>query len=361
MHARIEGLTGLRFLAALGILFHHFGGDLFGESADTFLLSLSSCVSFFFVLSGFILVYAYQATTTKVRSRRFFVARFARVYPTYLLGMVVLAYPLIKYGAAYSDWSPWENVPLFGSSILALQAWIPRYANILNPPSWSLSAEAFFYLCFPLFANRFRGALFQRPLVAIGILWLIGTLAALALEATVTGAREITDMGTQFASFNPLVRLPEFLMGMSLGAFHEKWKPSSSMAPTLLWISGGGALLATLAIGASGSIWQTAFHNSLLSPLFCMVILGLSRAEDPFGRFLASPPMVLLGEASYALYILHIPTMYAYSKLLRFGRIELPPTASMLLYFAVATLASVVAHLWFERPLRDLIRRKLTP
>ena len=361
MLARIEGLTGLRFLAAFGILFHHFGGEIFGTHAKVFLSSLSSCVSFFFVLSGFILVYAYQSTTRQVQARRFYVARFARVYPTYLLGMLILVPPLLRHGAPYPDWSSWENIPLIGSSLLALQAWIPRYANLLNPPSWSLSAEAFFYLGFPLFANHFRGLLFRRPLVAIATLWVVGTAFALLLEAALTGSRDIADMGTQFASFSPLVRLPEFLMGMSLGALHETWKPSRALAPTLLWVVGAAVLLPALWFGASGTIWQTAFHNCLLSPLFCMIILGLARSDDAAARFLSTRPMVLLGEASYALYILHVPAMYVYAKALRMVGIGSLSAATTLAYFAVAVLVSVAAHLWFERPLREAIRRKLTP
>lgn len=360
MPERIDSLTGLRFLAALGILFHHFGHEVLGGGRfATFLHSLSSCVSFFFVLSGFILVHAYRASTKRVDARSFFGARFARIYPVYLLGMLVLTVPIARYGAAYVDWGRWELVPLFFANLLALQAWIPRYANILNPPGWSISTEAFFYAIFPFAANRMGWLFFAKPLRSMVVLWLVGTTIALVLETTIAGDRQITDMGTQFASFAPIVRLPEFLMGMSLAAFRESWKPGRRWLPTALWLVGGAALVLALSQGATG-IWRSAFHNSLLSPLFCMVILGLSRSRDPFERFLSSRPMELLGEASYALYILHVPTMYVYHYVLRHAGIELAPAVSIATYFVLAVLVSLFAHLWLERPTRRMIRNLLS-
>lgn len=362
MRSRIEGLTGLRFFAALGILFHHFGADLVGNAAAplAFLQSLSSCVSFFFVLSGFILVHAYNAIEEPVRYRPFYVARIARVYPLYLLGMLVLAYPLARYGATYPDWKDWEILPVIGTNVLAIQAWIPRYANILNPPSWSLSAEAFFYLVFPFVANRFGRPLFTKPIASIVVLWAASVVAGLALEMSIAGSRDIMDMGTQFASFSPLVRVPEFLMGMALAGWYSRWKPRSASTPTLLWAASLVLLLGLLALGAHG-IWRTAFHNGLLAPLFCLVILGFARAEDPVQRLLSSSPMVLLGEASYALYILHVPTMYVFHWAVQRMGIAASPAVLAIIYFALAIMASVVAHLAIERPGKRLVRGWLAP
>lgn len=356
MPTRLEALTGLRFLAAFGILLHHFGADLPALSGcRTFLESLSSSVSFFFVLSGFILVHAYRATERPVVWKTFVVARLARVYPLYLLAALMLAPPLIRWGAAYPDWRPWESFAVLGATIAGVQAWIPRYANLLNPPGWSLSAELFFYALFPLLARHLGGFLFRRPLLALGVCWAGGIIVGLGIESTLAGERDLLDMGTQFGSFNPLVRLPEFLMGMSLGALHARGLHWSKGVPALAWLVGAILLFAGLWHGAEG-LWRTAFHNSLLSPLYCLVILGLANSDDLAARFLASRPMALLGEASYALYILHIPAMFYLRQVLRRLVPDLSATDLTLLFFAVAVPLSVAAHLWIETPLRRSLR-----
>jgi len=357
---RIESLTGLRFLVAFGILLHHFGTDLAHGSPRILglLESLSSCVSFFFVLSGFILVHAYKATSRPVPWRSFFVARMARVYPLYLVALAVMSIPFFKYPAPTVH--AWEKGPALVASVLAAQAWIPRYANLLNGPGWSLSTEIFFYAMFPLLVLKAGRILFGRPVLSFAGCWILGVAIGLVLEATVLGDRSIFDDGARFAGFFPLVRLPEFLMGMSLGAIRLSWIPSRRAVPTLMWWGASACLLVALVVGPSGP-WRTAFHNSLLSPLYALVILGLSRADDPLARLLSWRGSILLGEASYALYILHFPFMVALSSVIhRFG-LDLSDGARILVYLAISVFLSVVAHLALERPIRDAIRSWIKP
>src|SRR5690348_11195801 len=83
----------------------------------------------------------------RVTARDFWVARFARIYPAYLAAFCVAAIPIALVHC------PARKCAVAGvSSIALVQAWIPQVANVWNPPGWSLSAEAFFYAAFPLFA-----------------------------------------------------------------------------------------------------------------------------------------------------------------------------------------------------------------
>jgi len=355
---RIDALTGARFFAAFGILLHHFGADLVAGSpfAARFLDSLSSCVSFFFVLSGFILVHAYQATERRLSWKDFVLARLARVYPLYLIGLLVMAVPHFKYGAPYADWGPVEGWVSFGLSVLGLQAWIPRYASLVNAPGWSLSAEMFFYAVFPVAAWSGRRFLFGRPIASLALLWVGATAMGLLLEATVAADRSTLHDGIRFAGFHPLVRLPEFLMGMSLGALQSRGG-LSPRAASVLWVACLGILLAALVAGGGG-IWQTAFHNSLLSPLFCGVILGLANASDPVQRFLSLRPALLLGESSYALYILHFPYMVVFTSLLHRLDSPLPEVVRLVVYLLASVAISIAVHLGIEKPSRDAIRRR---
>lgn len=353
---RIDSLTGLRFFAAFGILLHHFAPTAVKDSPTLlgFLESLSSCVSFFFVLSGFILVHSYQAITRKVGWKQFMIARVARVYPLYLLALIIMAFPFLKYPTPFADWQTKESILALASSVFALQAWIPRYSNLINGPGWSLSAEFFFYALFPIVAWRWRGLLFGRPVLGMMIFWLIGCIVGIFLELAVSGDRSLTDYGSKFAGFNPLVRLPEFLMGMGLGALRSRWN-GPNWAATALWMVSGAVTVGLLAVGGHG-IWKTAFHNSLLSPLFCATILGLSKAQDPIQRCLSNRWTALLGESSYALYILHFPFLV----ILNFAshRIGHPMEGYTWLsvYLTLSVAFSIAAHLLIERPARDWIR-----
>ena len=99
-------------------------------------------VPFFLILSGFILSYSYLGQLRfGGERRRFWEARFCRVYPVYLLSLLI-------------DW-PIRGQMTAGFTIAVLtatQAWNPAngLAQMWNFPAWTLSVEAFFYLCFPL-------------------------------------------------------------------------------------------------------------------------------------------------------------------------------------------------------------------
>lgn len=358
--ARIDSLTGVRFLVAFGILIHHFGEDL-GRKAEhvaRFLESLSSCVSFFFVLSGFILVHASEATLRVPTWRKFMVSRLARVYPLYLLGLAVMLVPFLKYDGPYPDWQWWETPVSVVLSLLGIQSWVPRYSSLINGPGWSLSVEIFFYASFPLVVAWGRGLLFRRPLTAMATLWILATCLGLWLEASVLGDRSVLDQGAKFAGFHPLVRFPEFLMGMSLGALHATRPPGAKTASGI-WIGATFALMACLVAGSEG-IWRTAFHNSLLSPLYCAAIYGLANATDPLQRLLGSRWFGLLGESSYALYILHFPFMVGLSSLIHRADLPLAGVAKLVAYLFLSIGFSVLAHLWIERPARAWIRERFS-
>lgn len=282
------------------------------------------------------------------------VARVARVYPLYLLALIIMTVPFLKYPTPFADWQAKETILSFASSLFAIQAWIPRYSNLINAPGWSLSAEFFFYALFPIVAWRWRGLLFNRPILGMFVFWLIGCIVGVSLELTIVGDRSLTDYGAKFAGFNPLVRLPEFLMGMGLGALRSRWNRSDATA-TALWMAAGAGAIGLLAVGGHG-IWKTAFHNSLLSPLFCATILGLSKARDPVQRFFSNRWVSLLGESSYALYILHFPFLVLLNSASHRIGYPIEGYTWLSVYLSLSVALSVVAHLLIERPARDRIR-----
>src|SRR5260370_3381114 len=108
-------------------------------------------VSFFFVLSGFILVYTYAGRPMILKD--FWRARFARIYPAYAFSLLVTA-PFFFFAVLTMNipFFAWAKAHLKFVSVLVvslLQAWVPPAALSWNAVAWSLSVEAFFYLLFP--------------------------------------------------------------------------------------------------------------------------------------------------------------------------------------------------------------------
>jgi len=144
-------------------------------------------VTFFFVLSGFILTYTYGAAVEPLDRRQFWIARFARVYPLYIFAML-FAVPQLVHDVRHASPSmgPIDAHRLAGvviSSVAMVQAWFGRFVCVWNCPSWSLSDEAFFYAVFPLVvpltASRIgRRTIFALTVCGMGLIALGATSAA---------------------------------------------------------------------------------------------------------------------------------------------------------------------------------------
>jgi peptidoglycan/LPS O-acetylase OafA/YrhL len=170
--ADLKPLTSLRFVAAMMVFFHHFPPT--AHFAGAYSLGPAG-LGFFFLLSGFILTHTYHRDFTGAlvsgRIRSFYVARIARIYPIYIATTVIAILAVMVPGG-----EPWTGTRQAVSEVLLLQAWSPD-PSAVNPPAWSISAEAFFYALFP-FAAWWALRIFknERPsaiLAAAAIIWLI--------------------------------------------------------------------------------------------------------------------------------------------------------------------------------------------
>src|SRR3954469_3132944 len=196
MHTQVHrphlpALTSLRFLAALHVLLFHVQamGAVFGPAWFRNLSSIGYVgVSFFFVLSGFILVYTYAGK--QVNTGDFWRARFARVYPAYafalLISMPFFLFAVRHFNEIKLPFMAFEaaHVKLTAAlEILLLQAWVPPAALSWNPVGWSLSVEAFFYLLFPLLLLPYT-RLSRKALFAVIIAcWLASSMVSLGYTA----------------------------------------------------------------------------------------------------------------------------------------------------------------------------------
>lgn len=368
-----DALTGLRFWAALHVVVFHFGGGWF-EGAPGWLKSLYQCgyasVGLFFVLSGFVLAYNYLGPDGRMTAepRAFWAARIGRVYPVYVLALVLLA-PHVIAGSLAANTAGVAAAKLAvggGSALLLVHAWLPPATLYWNPPGWSVAVEAFFYALFPAAVAALGRLRRERLPWALVVLWALGLLPSLlylALEPD-GGAATILSRGTWIVvlKFNPLLRLPEFLMGVVLGRLFLQESPARGRSGALM--ATGAALLTLGAFAVSAHLPFALLHNALLAPVYALLVYGLARGGGPLGWLLSRPLLVRLGAASYALYILEHPVWVAVSSLAESLApwVELrAPRPLFAVYLPVMLAGALLCHRWVETPLRGWVRRVLQP
>jgi len=356
-----QALTGLRFFAALAVVLYHFAGPVLRSGPGALNNVVSSgfvAVSFFYLLSGFVLAYSYTDLTGTLTSTRrsFWVARFARIYPAYLLAFLLAAPYNVNWTLRVNTFLTALSKLVTGSALVLTlqQAWTPWTAWYWNFPAWSVSVEAFFYLAFPFLVSLCKSWQVRATLIGAGILWLI-SLGPPALFCLTNHAAQGNGSRFQMAlEFTPLLRLPEFLIGVLLGRCYMLGLRLSSRVGSALTYTSVVAVLVCLAL--SPYIPRPLLATSLLAPLFAALIYGLAQGESLLARALSLPWLVCLGEASYAIYILQIPVAY----LLR----RPPPYNSLLMlgfYLAILFVIALLSWHFVELPLRRRIREFFQP
>ena len=364
----LDGLTALRFFAALAVMLFHYFTQYMPAAGQRHGLELVighgyTGVTFFFMLSGFILAYTYAEAdfSRPAAVARYLQARVARIMPLYLLSLVVAA-PI--YADALINSQPDLYLTLFGTAPvlapLALQAWVPGAAASINFPTWSVSNEAFFYVMFPLLLP----VLLLRPvrwLAAAGLymvvlwaltVWLWGEFGAgLGLMDSTKGAPPITRLVAQFIKFFPLCHLHEFVAGMLL---HVLWRRGGWRWSGPALLAGGAALFLALT-GLTGMVPDPVDHNGPMILPLSLLILGGANIRDGWPG-----PLVFLGKASYGMYLFHAP-LYQGMRWLDDARFHSALAGVRYLYEAIA-LAAVIAlaswlHLAVEEPMRRRIMR----
>lgn len=294
MRARLDSLTSLRAVAAFVVFAYHLPGP--GGGADEAFRRLTGQgllgVSFFFALSGFVLVWAARPGD---EAGRFYRRRFARIYPAMavalLLGLLVNAHLDRTFSAGQ------VALPFLG-----LQAWVPvsEWVHADNGVAWSLSCEAFFYLLFPFFVGpllattvRTRRVL-QAAMLAVVLLVAIG--AAIAGEDDETAVL----LSNNF----PLLRLPEFVLGASVGVDVIRGTfPKLRLAPALV--------LAAVGYLAAGFV-DLGFRSAAVTIVPLLLLLGAAARSDLDGHrtILTRRAFVWAGEISYCFYLVHQLVIY---------------------------------------------------
>jgi peptidoglycan/LPS O-acetylase OafA/YrhL len=358
--AQLPALTGIRCFAALNLVFFHFSDPKSFGPLSPIVNGGYISVSFFLLLSGFILTYNYadRAQRGALTARSFWSARFSRLYPVYAFSLLLSVGMLTLEVQAHTRFD-------FGLGLiltpLLLQGWHPLLTNFWNTPAWTMSTEAFFYLLFPWLITRRRPRQARTILLILFGVWLSSlVLPALYMLFNPDGDahpdRYSVGIWMRALKFMPLQHVPSFLFGMALGFLNEKIRPESRKR-VVIGLVAFTALYLVLCVG--DRLPYVMMHDGLLMPLFAGVILCLA-GRNRIAWFFGLLPFIAIGEASYCLYLLHFNlwTLLHDSHFLeKSGLIVFDPWISYLLLIVAALLTKRL----IERPGRSWIMRRLHP
>lgn len=342
----IRPLTGLRIVAALWVLVYHFRDHL-GLDADRLGLVAKGYlgVDLFFVLSGFILshVYLRRFADGRFHYGSFLWARLSRIYPVHLVTLaatILIWLVAMKMGATFSPAA--FDPAVLPQHLLMIHAWGTTPMVQWNFPSWSISAEWFAYLTFPVAATLVL-AFRRRPMIGVAVA--MGLFAVMALTAAALGLPlpEITRLGA--------IRIvPGFLTGAALYGLGQRIALPRAGALAGLGVATAWIVLASSFRAPDLAIW----------PAFALLILSLAETSkmEPRGA-LGNAPLVYLGEVSYAVYMTHLPVDIAYFHALDRIAPDLAGPAAWLAWagvFGATLLASIAVYHLVERPARAWMR-----
>lgn len=328
---RLPSLQLLRFFAALSVVLFHVGSGLAQEYpnlSNPFSLGLFG-VDVFFVLSGFIMAYA---TDPARGSLHFALRRVARIVPLYwfltlaLVGIALVLPQLLN--------STKVSAEALGKSLLFIPYEKPNGA--VQPIlflGWTLCYEMFFYAIYCIALNAGRMTI---PVAALGLMAFVAFGWVWPPE-------------TALGKFYTAPILIEFILGMGLFVLFSKLKPKPSVLAAVGCILVSVTLFYTLQ-GQSRFLAIGLPSAAIVAAFLCL----------PYRDGRAMTFLVLLGDASYSLYLSHPYVIQLPIKVLgdRFG---LPVTAIAAVFaVAIAILLSILLYFWIEKPAQRAILKRFS-
>jgi exopolysaccharide production protein ExoZ len=329
----------LRGIAATAVIFSHFQSSLFkifGPDVSTLTMHTGSAgVDLFFVISGFVMVYASERLFGQAgASRTFLLHRVVRIIPLYWLATtvyLVLALVVPRFGKSYTS-------GLIVASYLFVPFAHEGYVQPVVGQGWTLNYEMFFYV---LFAVALFGT--RRTAVAICALALCGYVAIGHLIGPLP-------LALRYWS-SPIVL--EFVLGTGLALlYREGVKLPKSVGVALMAI--GFAAIFVLSALVAG---DDSYRMLTWGVPSALVIAGATLSEfSPTSALWR--PAVLVGDASYALYLFHFFPVRGVLYFARWLRLDVVRFYWLLLALAVlcAIGVAIIVHYLFEKPATKFLR-----
>lgn len=347
----IKPLTSLRFFFALCVFVSHLsflkGSEYYANIFETIFDEGFLGVSFFFILSGFILAYNYEdkILEKKITKKEFYISRIARIYPMHFVTMLaaLIISSLIGGSGKY-----------VAQNILLVQSFFPNEKIFfsLNAPSWSISNEMFFYLIFP-----FVLFLSEKTKIFFAVLFVVLiTLMNVFLEDS---------QKHYWLYISPLIRFADFLLGIILFSvylklkrnFIEKNKPIYNIEVLSIFVFVIFFIFHNyIDIGYRYSIYYWI-------PMFLIILaFSLSSVGDKktaISKFLSNKHMVWLGEISFCFYLIHLLVIKIIEHLVIKFSLNIDGLLLLMIILGITIIASAISYKHIEKPLNRKVKEYL--
>jgi peptidoglycan/LPS O-acetylase OafA/YrhL len=348
---KINQLTFTRFIAAIFIVIYHSGRNVmpFNQAIlrDIF-LNANLGVSYFFILSGFVMIIAYGQKQGLINKRSYYLNRVSRIYPCYIFALLITTLLVIRNHGVFL------KAFLLGATLT--QAWVPPYAVSLNSPGWSLSVEVLFYLSFPfLFNYIYRKCTTKSIALYIVAFWILSQCLLNYLSFSGFNKGYGTD-SDNFISFFPLLHLNEFLVGNLIGLIYLGAKTGNKNYDVYL-------VLLLVAMGLFSYLdahfgFQLNIHGGIMALFFAPFILLLAKGGNGIlPKILSGKKLIVLGEISYSIYIIQGPVSLMVNYFYRTAHIK-QPELMFYLYVIILLITSVICYYTIEVPVGNWLRVK---
>lgn len=353
MSNKLSGVQILRAIAATAVVALHFNEQVgfFAQSGQPWLLSSgiakigAAGVDIFFVISGFIMYYATRPRVNgRADAKEFLRRRAVRILPTYWFWTTVALLVWFTH-LGYTSHA-------FSHQFVALSYFLIPSMNegdwaVLLSPGWTLTYEAYFYLLFALgIALVPRRRLAAYTVAAISLLWVLAHAAP--FSATFS-----------HISGDPLVF--EFTYGVLIAHGLSRWRErmGSGVAQALgLLLMAAGVAGFAMTVGASeAAVEHRAFAWGLPA---AALVAGTTLARLP--ALYNSRLLLLIGDASYSIYLSHQLPMMALARCLKKGWFStIPPDLIATVSIAGAVAFGIASYFAIERPVITFFSRKRPP
>ncbi|MDX1769892.1 MAG: acyltransferase [Planococcaceae bacterium] len=346
----LNTLTSFRFIAAFMVFLFHAG--IWKEYQLGYL-----GVTFFFVLSGFILAYNYKEkfnTLEKPKLIYFYIARIAKIYPIHFLTFF--------FAIPYYFLVPLNHPPLMYvfqgvTNILLIQSFIPVGNVSFNGVSWSLSNELFFYVMFPfllVLTIKFVKKVRTRILLVV-VLWVTFIVIFSLIPQA---ADEGHSLSRWIAYFFPVTRLFDFFVGVIFGlvfsGIKNKVKNTSKFKFSFFEIS--SIVLSVVVIFYSPMFPQNLRYSLLILPFWTILIFVFAFQKGILSRIISNKVLIYLGEVSFSFYMIH-NLVIIYAHIIGFDFTSVVVIIGCLL---TSIFLSMVMYRYYEEPMRKKMRLVLT-
>ena len=353
-------LDGLRGVAALTVVCFHLFEAYATSHLDQRINHGYLAVDFFFILSGFVVGYAYDDRWTKMTVREFLTRRLVRLQPMVVIGALIGAVMFYTQGCPVWDVSAVPVAMLLVATLMnAFMIPATPGAEIrgvgemypLNGPAWSLFFEYIGNVLYALFIRR----LFTRALAVLvaaagcGLaafsVW--GPLGDICVGFSLTGENIVGGSLRLLFAFPAGLLLSRVFRPVRVrGAF---WIGSLAVV----------ALASVPRIGGSEHLWMNGVYDALCAVVLFPLIVWIGASGKTTDR-VTSRICKFLGDISYPLYMVHYPFIYLYyawvkNENLTFGQ-SLPGAAAL--------VAGSVALAWlclrfYDEPVRRFLSKRL--